>query len=663
MYKKYDDSIIRAEGRDAFFLDKLVEENPYHPINTFGYNEWRIGWNCGYDDAKSTWEKSYFNKKYGINEAPNHVEKAPNQIVKINEIMTKVSNFRIDSTAKGIPMYSVELSHAGLSLYKFLRSFDYKRIYDQIRQLRIEWDEKWTVEQKVSEYTRKSKDWLKYQAETRTAEAVATKDQLSNLLRDSLNKSHVLDWYQFYSRVEYQEFTPRPVSYAKPPKPILEEIDPEPLPSWSKYKPQFVLLDYLIPGGRKFEIQEKAKVLAADHLEWEKNKNIIVEKNAQLKKYYFDWIKYIDEEYPKVVLEWKAKETEYNQQFEDDIIAIETFKKSYFAKEPDSIGEYCRLSLISNEYRDYFLREMSVEYVPQTKIILIDYALPPPDSIPKIKGYKYVPSRMSLTEAYLSEDQHAQLYDDVIYQISIRTINEVLKADIVGAIESVVFNGWVRSINRSTGNEINPCILSIHVTRKEFEEINLHNIEPKACFKALKGIGSSKLHSLSPVAPIMKMQKQDSRFVDSYDVANQLDESFNLAIMDWEDFEHLIRELFEQEFSGVGGDVKVTQASRDGGVDAIVFNPDPIHGGKIAIQAKRYTNTVGVSAVRDLYGTVLNEGANKGILVTTSDFGPDSYSFANGKPLTLLNGANLLHLLEKHGHKARIDLNEAKANS
>lgn len=69
---------------------------------------------------------------------------------------------------------------------------------------------------------------------------------------------------------------------------------------------------------------------------------------------------------------------------------------------------------------------------------------------------------------------------------------------------------------------------------------------------------------------------------------------------------------------------------------------------------------VGVSAVRDLYGTTVNEGATKGILVTTADYGPDAYEFAKGKPLTLLNGSNLLHLLEKHGHRAKIDLKEAK---
>ena len=65
--------------------------------------------------------------------------------------------------------------------------------------------------------------------------------------------------------------------------------------------------------------------------------------------------------------------------------------------------------------------------------------------------------------------------------------------------------------------------------------------------------------------------------------------------------------------------MKVTQASRDRRVDATVFDPDPITGGRIIIQAKRYTSTVQASAVRELHGTVISEGAKLGILVTTSD--------------------------------------------
>ena len=156
------------------------------------------------------------------------------------------------------------------------------------------------------------------------------------------------------------------------------------------------------------------------------------------------------------------------------------------------------------------------------------------------------------------------------------------------------------------------------------------------------------------------MKREDRRFVDGYSVIEEIDNSVNLAAMDWKDFENLIREVFEQEFAVNGGEVKITQASRDGGVDAIAFDPDPIRGGKIVIQAKRYTNVVGVAAVRDLYGTIINEGASKGILVTTANYGNDSYKFAQGKPITLLNGSNLLSLLEKHGHHARINIKEAK---
>jgi restriction system protein len=57
---------------------------------------------------------------------------------------------------------------------------------------------------------------------------------------------------------------------------------------------------------------------------------------------------------------------------------------------------------------------------------------------------------------------------------------------------------------------------------------------------------------------------------------------------------------------------------------------------------------------------VINEGANRGVLITTSDFGPDSHNFVKDKPISLLNGNNLLFLLQKYGYNAKIDIIEAK---
>ena len=63
---------------------------------------------------------------------------------------------------------------------------------------------------------------------------------------------------------------------------------------------------------------------------------------------------------------------------------------------------------------------------------------------------------------------------------------------------------------------------------------------------------------------------------------------------------------------------------------------------------------VPVSAVRDLYGTMIAEGAAKGILVTTSHYGRDSREFAKDKPISLIDGANLVHMFQKHGRNVQI---------
>jgi hypothetical protein len=43
-----------------------------------------------------------------------------------------------------------------------------------------------------------------------------------------------------------------------------------------------------------------------------------------------------------------------------------------------------------------------------------------------------------------------------------------------------------------------------------------------------------------------------------------------------------------------------------------------------------------------------NEGASKGILVTTDGFGKAAYEFAKNKPLELIRDSNLLYLLKVH---------------
>lgn len=357
---------------------------------------------------------------------------------------------------------------------------------------------------------------------------------------------------------------------------------------------------------------------------------------------------------------WREEKAQRKNDYERELLKAENFKSRYDEAQPDAISNYNQMLIEQNHLEYGFPIEVQTEYASETKTLVVESKLPPIDAIPTLKEVKYIKSRNSLKKFHLKQPDINKLYDNVIYQLCLADINIILTSDEIEKIEAVAYNGWVQSIDKSTGNEVNACILSLHVTKSEFLSINLDKVDAKECFRHLKGVGSSKLHSITPIAPIMKINTNDSRFVDAYDVAHTLNEQVNLAAMDWQDFEHLVREVLQKRLSGEGMEVKVTQSSRDRGVDAIAINPDPVVGGKIVIQAKRYTNTVEVAAVRDLYGTLMNEGAMKGILVTTSNFGHDAYEFAKGKPLTLISGGELLKLLSDIGYNAKIDIREAK---
>ena len=96
-----------------------------------------------------------------------------------------------------------------------------------------------------------------------------------------------------------------------------------------------------------------------------------------------------------------------------------------------------------------------------------------------------------------------------------------------------------------------------------------------------------------------------------------------------EQFEDLIEELLKR----MGYRVETTKRTGDGGIDLIVYNQEPIARGKYIVQCKRYTqdNHVGVVPVRDLFGVVHAEKANKGIIITTSYFTRGSKEFADDK--------------------------------
>jgi len=534
--------------------------------------------------------------------------------------------------------YYVDIRHKKLNLHKEVSAPELFILQSKMDALIASWDEKY------EQFTKKQNVLSGHAAaEDLTADAIKQLDSISTILAYTLKVDDRVDWESLKDKSKYD--FPKSFPEAKPTS------SPESQPSYTAPKIGFFDLVF----GRK------ARILADAEAKFHSVMRAWEEREHQRSG-----------NYAKAVAAWEKRQKAFwddhlakKATFQEEQAAshgeVERLKSEVSQGNEEAVIEHASLVLEASDYHGMFEKSYLIQYHRDKRLLKVAYDLPAIDTLPSIKAVKFVKATGELRESYITDREKKANFESACYQICLRTIHELLEADENSNIDSILFNGFVNFVDPAKGVEQRSCLLSVLVDKLTFSAIDLARVEPKACFKSLKGVSAASLASLAAIPPVMEMDTEDRRFIEAREVGSGIDEGTNLASISWDDFEHLVRELFEREFASRGGEVKVTQASSDGGVDAIAFDPDPITGGKIVIQAKRYTRTVGVSAVRDLYGTVMNEGASRGILVTTADYGPDAYSFANGKPLTLMNGANLLHMMERHGQKAKIDIKEARA--
>ncbi len=474
---------------------------------------------------------------------------------------------------------------------------------ERIHKLEDRWYKEYIRAKELQE-----KNELKEEAEEKTKNVQEQLIALDNILKATLSVNDVIEWKDLKHNDEFNK-----------PEPILKDY----LSKVNKYYGFESVFNFLK------EKQEEQVVKFTQNFESDRGK------------------------FEEEKKQFEAEQRKHNKKIDD-------LKTSYENGEDKAVIEYLELVLDRSSYPDIINLDYKMHVVVESKLLILDLFLPNPKDLPTVVEYSFIASKKKIVEKELKEKELIKLYNDVIYKIVLRTVHEVFESDYSKRIDIIVLNGIVKGIDSKIGKKFENYILSLQVDRQTFEVIDLSNIEPKECFRYLKGISAGDLVQLAPVKPIMRLNMEDKRIIKADSVVDNYDETTNLATMDWKDFEVLVRDLIQKEFAREGCKVEVTRASKDAGVDAIAFDEDPIRGGKYVIQAKRYNNLVPLTAVRDLFGTVHNEGAVKGILITTSYYGKDALEFVKGKPLTLINGEELLYMFQKHGYKFNIELVKKK---
>lgn len=319
-------------------------------------------------------------------------------------------------------------------------------------------------------------------------------------------------------------------------------------------------------------------------------------------------------------------------------------KRDYLAGKPEAVAKYYQVFFERSPLAKLFDQSLAFAYCKADRELVIDADAPGPEIFPQYKSARYARSSETVKMVETSEHERVDMHREFLASWALRMAADALLADRASLLESVVFNAFTVIIDPATGKDRRVCSLSVRVSAADLAELDITRVEKIACLRRLGArIGSSGAVHLTELVQPLRTTSSASSDGDS-------DSSLALHTVDPIQFEHLVARLLER----MGLECELTRASHDGGVDIVALDKRPLLGGKIIVQAKRYRHTVPVSCVRDLYGAMQHSGASKAILVTTSKLGKDAWRFAEGKPIQLIEGSQLVELLKAQGLSAHL---------
>lgn len=319
-------------------------------------------------------------------------------------------------------------------------------------------------------------------------------------------------------------------------------------------------------------------------------------------------------------------------------------RKATAAGEPEAVEWFVDQVLKAFGFPSRFPTRWQVAYRPENRDVVVELELPAQDLVPAVREYRYIKARDEINPVALPAGEVRKRYARLVACVTLRTLHEIFAATPVDVVEAVVFNGRVSAVDRATGQDIRPHLVSVQAEREAFAGLDLTRVDPAACLKHLNALVSPNPADLEEVEPFIEFDLKRFRFVDSLDELAGLDSRRNLLELSPTEFEHLVKDLFV----AMGAQAWRTVPSKDGGVDAVATSKNLFFGGVCLIQAKRWTGLVGLDAVHALTGVMTDHNATTGVLVTTSWFSRTSEQFAQRNRITLINGAELKHLIKEH---------------
>ncbi len=553
-------------------------------------------------------------------------------------------------------IFSVELAHQGLQEHKVFSSEDHPLLVTKIREQLELWEQQWLnphtsplpMEEmrpmgrdEVSTVGERAVPQVKIQepkAMTQVSQAML--NQINKMLPMALRQDFNIHWDAVWKATRDAFKGSTEVSQRPPTRPMEPHQSTHPVePDFrdNEFQPKLSVVDKAIGAFKSKKNGKAYSKFQKAYKAWRQQCEAMDKDYQAGKERYADELK----SWEKDMADWQAAQDEFHHEEQEALAKVDLMKQDYERKEVAAVLAYCKMVLEKVNYPPGFPKEFELEYNRHDQTLILEHAMPAAQGIFSQHEVGGSTNDNDADILYLHDQQLAVAYDTALYSMALHLLYALFQSDQADAIRAIEFNAWIASDDPADGQQEKECVLSIHVTKEAFRQTELTGESPKAFFEQLGGITYDQLMA----------------------IAHERDKFHHLNAMPWGAFEELVAWVFTQEFNIKGEEVKIKHSSPESGVEAIIFDPDPIRGGKIIIRAYRAAQAPGASSVRDLLEQVIAEGAMKGILISNSSFAQEALAFAKHKPLALLNGTDLLNLLEKHRYSFSIDYHETDSIS
>ena len=182
---------------------------------------------------------------------------------------------------------------------------------------------------------------------------------------------------------------------------------------------------------------------------------------------------------------WGEKITAIDEATARQHADVDELERRFADGDSDAVTEYFAASLASMSMPFEQPAEPRVAFSAQSRQLVIEVELPGFDVIPDAREYRYVKARDEIKAVAMPATDRKRLYASLLAHIALATLRQTFSSDAHGVAETVVVNGHVDTVDKRTGNQIHPCLVTVRTTSDQFSGLNLAQVDPAECLKGL----------------------------------------------------------------------------------------------------------------------------------------------------------------------------------